>query len=104
MRKFIVAAVLAAAVAVPAHADGHGGHRGGGYGGGWVAPLIIGGIAGAVLAQPRYYYPPPVVYTTPPPYNPSVVYPDYTYRPMYKMVDVYVPECNCYRSVQVQIN
>lgn len=96
MRKLLVAGLVAASVATSAQAHGPSGN--------WVAPLIIGGVIGAVIAnQPRTPYihvppPPPVVY------YPGVVYPDYTYRPMYRMVDVFIPECNCYRSVPVQIN
>lgn len=28
----------------------------------------------------------------------------FTHRPMYRMVDVWIPECGCYRTIQVQIN
>lgn len=37
-------------------------------------------------------------------YVPGRVYPDYIYRPMYKMVNVFVPECNCNRTIKVRIN
>lgn len=98
MRKLIAAVLLTIATIVPAHAQHHH-HHGGGN---WVAPLVLGGIVGAVIAnqnRPVYVPPPPPVI-----YYPGQVYPDYTYRPMYKMVDIYIPECNCYRSVPVQIN
>lgn len=98
MRKLIVATVLALTAI---HAQAWGDREQG----------IVAGIAGTLLlqrlTQPQYappvYTHPPVV-QTPPPYYPGTVYPSYTHRPMYRMVDVYVPECNCYRTVQVQIN
>lgn len=101
MRKLLVVGLVAAALSTSACAQHHGHHHGGGN---WIAPLVIGGVIGAVIAnQPRSY-----TYTPPPPppvvYYPGTVYPDYTYRPMYKMVDVFFPDCNCYRSVPVQIN
>lgn len=102
MRKLIAAVLLTIATIVPAHAQHGHHHHGHGGGGNWVAPLVIGGIVGAVIAnqnRPVYVTPPPPVI-----YYPGQVYPDYTYRPMYRMVDVYIPECGCTRSVQVQIN
>jgi hypothetical protein len=69
MRKFILSSALILTLVGSASAEAH--WRGGyGYRGGWVAPVIIGGVIGYELAQPRYYAPPPVVYTAPP----SVVY------------------------------
>lgn len=103
MRK-ITALVLAATMAIAstgAMAQHHGHHGHGGSN--WVAPLIIGGVIGAVITSNRPTYTQPVVIYQDPP----VVYqqqPVYNYRPMYKMVDVYIPECNCTRTVQVQIN
>lgn len=71
---------------------------------------IVTGIAGTLLwqhlAQPKGYASVPTAYpaTLSVPYYPGTVYRDYTYRPMYKAVDVFIPECNCYRTVMVQIN
>lgn len=72
MRKILLATVAAATLftATAANADYY--RRGGyGHGGGWVAPLvgglIVGGIVGGALAEPRYYAPP--VYAAPPPYR-----------------------------------
>lgn len=52
-------------------------------------------------AYPAYphspVYQPPVV-----PYYPHPT--GYTHRPMYRAVDLFIPECNCYRTVMVQIN
>lgn len=94
MRKFIVAA-LAAFMIVPAHADNR-----------WVGPLLGGVVIGSILAQPRYVQPAPV-YVSPPayvPYYPGLMSPDYIHRPVYREVSVFVPECNCYRNVIVQVN
>ncbi len=102
--RLIVAVALMAAAVTPAFANDyihhphHGGHHGGSD---WIAPLILGGILGAVLSQPRNVYTQPqVVYGQPPIVHDS----RFTYRPMYKAVDVYIKECNCYRTVLVQIN
>jgi hypothetical protein len=68
-----------------------------------------GALAGAVIGfiigqnQPRQYVHPAPVYQ-PPAHVPGIVYRDYTYRPMYKAVDIYIPECNCTRTVMVQVN
>lgn len=55
MKKIIIAALFLTLSGI-SYADGHGHHHGGGYhyrggGGGWnwVAPLIIGGVAGAII-------------------------------------------------------
>ena len=50
MKKLLIASVLGLALVSSAQAQHHHGHRGG-YGGGWVAPLLIGGIAGIVIAR-----------------------------------------------------
>lgn len=64
------------------------------------------GIASVLLyqqiTQPRVYVQPPPQPVVP--YYPGTVYPDYIYRPMYKAVDVFVPECQCYRTILVQVN
>ena len=97
MRKVILA-VLTALFVIPAHADGH--HHGGGN---WVAPFVGGAVIGAIIAQPRYIQP-PVVYNPPVYFTPGTVYPDYIYRPVYREVSIFVPECNCYRTITVQVN
>ena len=88
-----LALFLSLLLTTPAFADGyhrHGGHRGGGYN--WVAPVIIGGAIGYVLAQPR------TVYVSPPP---SVVYQN-TYPPYgYHYETILDSYCNCYRTVLV---
>ena len=69
---------------------------------------IVTGVAGTLLIQKlnqnqRVYQHP--VYVQPPVYYyPEVVYPEYTYRPMFKFVDVYIPECGCYRTIKVRVN
>ena len=69
MRNIILLSVaaLSIACATPASAQyrhGHGGHYHGGGGGGWVAPLVggmvLGGVLGAIVSEPRYASPPPV--------------------------------------------
>jgi hypothetical protein len=68
MKKlFLVLSMLAVVGTANAQWHHHGGYyRGGGYyqGGNWVAPLIIGGVAGAIIAresQPVIVQQPPVV-------------------------------------------
>ena len=63
MKKFIFATLLLASAS--AMAQHHHGHWQRGYGGGWnwMAPVIIGGVIGYEIAQPR----PPVVITQQPP-------------------------------------
>lgn len=97
----IAVAMSTAAVAQPRGDFGHrGGHSHHHSGGNWVAPLVIGGVIGAVIAsQPREVYVQPApVYIPPRP-----VYPEYTPRTMWRRVDVYIPECNCYRTIDVQV-
>ena len=70
----------------------------------------LAGVAGVLLfqhiTQPRVVVPAQPIYTPAPvvPYYPGTVYPDYIQRPMYRAVDVFIPECQCYRTVMVQIN
>lgn len=97
--KVVAAAVLAASVSTPAFAWGD------------REQGILAGAAGLWAiqqlnraGQPQVVYqgsPAPVYQTAPPVYFPQ---PSYTYRPMYKAVDVFIPECNCTRTVMVQVN
>jgi hypothetical protein len=65
---------------------------------GWVAPLIAGTVLGAVIAsQPRT-----VVVSEPPP--PAVEEPPPPPGKVYKRVTIYIPECRCYRAVDVPID
>jgi len=98
MRKLIASLILATLVTSPAYAWGD--REQGALTG--VAGLYILQSLG-VVNSPR----PPAVNV------PAPVYPgyshvpppqSYTHRPMYRMVDIFIPECNCYRSVLVQIN
>ena len=97
MRKLIAVTLLAATVSTPAFAWGDREQAA-------LAGAVLGYVIGQQQNQPRPHVQPAPVYQQPPVYVPGVVYRDYTYRPMYKMVDVFIPECNCYRTVQVQIN
>lgn len=71
---------------------------------------ILAGAAGLWVIQqlnkPNVQSAPAPVYTDP--RYPGTVFqgpaPSYTYRPMYRAVDVFIPECNCYRTVMVQVN
>jgi hypothetical protein len=69
-------------------------YHGGGYG--WVAPLVLGGVVGYAIAQPRPV-PPPVVYV-----NPQPVYGPYVPPYGYHWENVLDANCNCYRTVLVQ--
>jgi len=66
-----------------------------GIGGLWVIQQL--NRAGQAPQQPQTYGHPPVA---------APAYPNrsYIYQPMYKAVDVYIPECNCYRTFMVQVN
>ena len=75
------------------------------------AAAIIGGvILGAIITDHNHAPPPPPPmrpshngdYIYRPTEPPVVQYQEY--RPVYKFVDIYIPECRCYRSVMVQIN
>ena len=89
MRK-IIAAILLSLTSISAQAGPYG-HRHHGHTH-WVAPLIIGGLAGAVIANQGRPAPPPVVYQQlpPPPYG-------------YQYSTVYDYNCYCYRPVLVPI-
>jgi hypothetical protein len=101
MKKLmIVIAVMVMSISTSACASGPHGHRHHGHNN-WVAPLIIGGVVGAIIARPppQMVYPQGAVIYTPPVYQSP-----YLHRPMYKAVDVYIPECNCTRTIHVQVN
>ena len=74
-------------------------HHGGG--GDWIAPLVIGGVAGYVLAQPRQQT---VIVQHPQVVQPSPSYVPANGEPIYQYQDIYDANCNCYRRVLVQIN
>jgi len=75
---------------------------------------ILWGIGGTLVGQQliRGAQQPQVVYVQPgyqqyPHVAPQSQYyapSRFTHRPMYRMVDVWIPECGCYRSVMVQVN
>ena len=75
-------------------------HHGGG--GDWIAPLVIGGVAGYVISQstqPRQQ----TVIVQQPPYQPLPSYVPAT-EPIYQYQAIYDANCNCYQRVLVQIN
>ena len=67
------------------HSHRHGGPN-------WIAPIVIGGVLGYALAQPRV-----VVANPPPVYYPPAPVPPYGYH-YETIVDA---SCNCYRTVLV---
>jgi hypothetical protein len=68
MKKSILSLTALFVLLISTSASAWDHHRGWGYRGGWVAPVIIGGVIGYELAQPRpYYVPPATVYVQPAP-------------------------------------
>ena len=93
MRRMIVATLLAA-TAVAAQANPHGGYHHPHGGVPWIVPLIVGVGVGYAVTRDVPPPPPQVIYVpAPPPQQ----------RPMIKRVDVFIPECNCTRTIEVQI-
>lgn len=96
MRKFIASLVVLCSISAPAYAWGE------------REQGALAGIAATLLFQhihqPRPHTQPQVTVQPTVPYHYGTTYPDYTHRPMYKAVDVFIPECRCYRTVMVQIN
>lgn len=67
-----------------------------GPGNGWILPLVTGTVLGTVIAsQPRT-----VVVGQPAPVQPVSPAPS----TVYKRVQIYVPECNCYRTFDVPVD
>jgi hypothetical protein len=66
-----------------------------GIGGLWAIQQL--NRAGQSPQQPQTYGNPPVAVPTYP--NRS-----YIHEPIYKAVDVYIPECSCYRTFMIQVN
>ena len=79
--------------------------------------IVGGAILGAIIASGHehdHYPPPPAQPPLRPSHNgdyiyrptepPVYQYPYPEYRPVYKSVDIYVPECRCYRSVFVRVD
>ena len=92
MKKVLAVAVLTLATlpAMAQHWHGHGfrphGHHGHYSGGGWVAPLIVGGIVGAAIANSK---------------EPVIVQPQPTI--VYQQTPVYVqrqPVCTEWKEIQ----
>ena len=73
---------------------------------------ILWGIGGTLVGQqiiqsnqqPVYVQQVPVYPQHPQGYYYQPAPSRFTHRPMYRMVDVWIPECGCYRTIQVQIN
>ena len=107
MKKLLLVTLLAT-LSTSALAEEHGryyapryyGHGGGG--GNWIAPLVIGGVAGYVLAQPRQ--PQTVIVQQPQVVQPLPSYVPANGEPIYQYQNIYDANCNCYQRVLVQIN
>ena len=98
--KLIAVAAIAASVATPALAWGE---REQGALAGIVGTLILQNAMRNAQPYPTpypapVYVPPPVVHVPAPVYIPQP-----QYRPMWRRVDVYIPECNCVRTIDVQV-
>lgn len=104
-----ISAVLSAVMifSASAYAD-HDHYRGGYYGprhggyhnGNWIIPLMVGGVLGYALSEPRRET---VTYVQP--VQPQVVYPApvYQYQPVYQEQWIYFSDCDCQRKVLVPI-
>lgn len=97
MRNVLVAVVLAATTLAAAANPHH-------HNNDTAVALGIGVIVGAIVANRTrevVVYPPAPVYT-PPPVVHVPVYPQHL-PPMYRAVDVYIPECACTRTILVPV-
>jgi hypothetical protein len=78
---------------------------------------IVTGIAGVLLyqhiTQPRVYVQPHGHYVQPPVQYareqvfvvpPVQYFPPPPPRAVYRTIEIYIPECNCYRNITVQVN
>lgn len=73
---------------------------------------ILWGIGGTLVGQqiirqhqqPVYVQQVPVYPQHPQGYYYQPAPNRFTHRPMYRIVDVWIPECGCYRQVVVQVN
>ena len=106
MKKLLLLTLLAS-LSTNALAEEHGRYYapryyGHGGGGGWVAPLVIGGVAGYVLAQPRQ--PQTVIVQQPQVVQPLPSYVPANGEPIYQYQNIYDANCSCYQRVLVQIN
>ena len=97
MRKLLVSLVMLL-TATSAFADGRGHYRHSGNSNDWFAPLIVGGIVGYVISQPRQQ----TVVLQQPIYQPLPQY--VPAEPVYQYQDIYDANCRCYRRLLVQIN
>jgi len=96
MKKLIAILLIVGSSAVSAQHHGYGHYRGG-YGGGWVAPLVLGGALGYIIARPPVVVQqPPVVVPPPPVVVQSPV-------PIFQEVLQYNIECQCYVKTYQQI-
>lgn len=101
MKNVIAAAVLSLA-ALPVNAGGNFDDSE------MLAAGVLGAIIGGHIVRNRQ---PNVVYTAPQPvyteyreYYPETRYYHEYRRPMYRSVDVWIPECGCYRTIRVRVD
>ena len=95
--KRILLVTLLATLSTNVLAHGYYGHGYHGSGNEWLAPLIVGGALGYIIAQPRTVIVQQPQYAPLPSYVPAN-------EPIYRYENIYDANCNCYRQVLVQIN
>jgi hypothetical protein len=95
--KRILLVTLLATLSTNVLAHGYYGHGYHGSGNEWLAPLIVGGALGYIIAQPRTVIVQQPQYAPLPSYVPAN-------EPIYRYENVYDTNCSCYRQVLVQIN
>lgn len=104
-----VSAVVSAVMILSASAFAHDHGRGGYYAprhvevyhhGNWIIPLMVGGVLGYALSEPRRET---VTYVQP--VQPQVIYqtPMYQTQPIYQEQWIYFSDCDCQRKVLVPI-
>lgn len=95
--KRILLVTLLATLSTNVLAHGYYGHGYHSSGNEWLAPLIVGGALGYIIAQPRTVIVQQPQYAPLPSYVPAN-------EPIYHYENVYDTNCSCYRQVLVQIN
>ena len=95
--KRILLVTLLATLSTNVLAHGYYGHGYHGSGNEWLAPLIVGGALGYIIAQPRTVIVQQPQYAPLPSYVPAN-------EPIYRYENIYDTNCSCYRQVLVQIN
>lgn len=91
MKRILLALVVTLGLSSNVHADGryHSSYN-------WVTPMVVGGVVGYALSQPRtvYVQQPQVIYVPQPQQHITVPY-------GYRYETILDANCNCYRAVLV---